>query len=84
LHYRDSKGLEVDAIVELFDGRWGGIEVKLGSTAAVLDSAANTLLRMRDRVGSNRCAFLAVVTNGPSAYRRADGVNIVPVRMLGP
>jgi predicted AAA+ superfamily ATPase len=83
-HYRDSGHLEVDIIIELFDGRWAGIEVKLGSTQEAVDPAARGLVTLRDRVGPNRCAFLAVVNTGASAYRRADGVLVVPASTLGP
>ena len=42
------------------------------------------LLALRDRVGGQRCAFIAVVTNGGAALRRPDGVDVVPLAMLGP
>jgi predicted AAA+ superfamily ATPase len=83
-HYRDSDHLEVDIIVELFDGRWAGIEVKLGSTKEAVDPAARSLITLRDRVGPGRCAFLAVVNTGAGAYRRADGVLVIPASTLGP
>lgn len=83
-HYRDYEKLEIDAIVELPDGRWGAFEIKLGTTPHTIDSAAQNLLRMASHVNDNRCAFLAVLTNGGIATRRPDGVDIVPLRMLGP
>lgn len=43
-HYRDENGLEVDAIIEMPDGRWAAFEVKLGASAAVVDAAAASLL----------------------------------------
>lgn len=84
-HYRDSYGIEVDAVVTLPDGRWGAIEVKLG--AARLDAAATNLLRFRDHVDLARSgdpAFLAVVTSSGLGYRRKDGVLVLPVHALGP
>ena len=49
-HYRDSNGLEADAIIELPDGRWAGFEVKLGSTPAIVDDAAASLLKLKSLV----------------------------------
>jgi len=85
LHYRDNTGLEVDAIVELADGRWAAFEVKLG--AQQIDQAARSLLTFASRVDRTRCgdpAFLAVVTATGFAYRREDGVAVVPVATLCP
>lgn len=86
-YFRDEKGLEVDFIVES-DGRWGAIEVKLSDTKA--DQAAGALLALRDRVAANPAArnaepsFLAVVVGkGSVAYRRDDGVYVIPVATLG-
>lgn len=85
LHYRDATGLEADAIVELQDGRWAAFEVKLG-TAAV-DTAAESLLRLAERVDTDRCgppAALGVITGMGYGYRRPDGVNVIPIGALGP
>ena len=84
-HYRDNTGLEVDAIVEAGDGRWAAFEVKLAQ--AYVDDAAAQLLRFRDRVDTSVCgepAMLAVVVPSGLAYRRADGVAVIPVSTLGP
>lgn len=83
-HYRDNEKLEIDAVVELPDGRWGAFEVKLGTTPKVIDEAAAHLRRMASLVDDNRCAFLAVLTNGGIATRREDGVDVVPLTMLAP
>lgn len=85
LHYRDSNELEVDLIVETYDGRWGAIEVKLG--AASVDAAAASLLKFTQHVDVSKCgdpAFLAVVTATGYGYRRPDGVAVVPIGTLGP
>jgi AAA+ superfamily ATPase len=85
LHYRDKTGLEADAVIVLADGRWAPIEVKLGSRQ--LDEAAAHLRRLRERVDANRMgepSFLAVVTAGATAYRRDDGVLVVPLACLRP
>lgn len=81
-YYRDYDKLEIDAIVELPDGRWGAFEIKLGTDPRIIDQAAANLRTMADRVNDNRCAFLAVLNNGASARRRTDGVDVVPLRML--
>lgn len=84
-HYRDNNGLEVDAIVQLADGRWGAVEVKLG--AGMVDSAAITLRAFADIVDTARCgppSFLAVVTGNGYGLRRPDGVDVVPIGALGP
>lgn len=85
LHYRDKTGLEADAVIVLADGRWAPIEVKLGSRQ--LDEAAAHLRRLHERVDANRMgepSFLAVVTAGTTAYRRDDGVLVVPLACLRP
>lgn len=84
--WRDSQtGHEVDAVLELPDGRWAGIEVKLGESAA--DAAAASLLRMAGKIDRERhgeAAALIVVTGGRFSYRRPDGVCVVPITALGP
>ncbi|MDO4899192.1 ATP-binding protein [Actinomyces sp.] len=82
-HYRDKTGLEADAVVVLADGRWAPLEVKLGSRQ--LDAAAAHLRRLRDRVDTARMgepSFLAVITAGATAYRRDDGVFVIPLACL--
>ncbi len=85
-YYRDQNGLEADAIVEV-DGRWGAIEVKLSEAKA--DAAADALLRLKEKACKNPKAridppaFLAVVVgSGSVAYRRKDGVLVIPVATL--
>lgn len=84
-HYRDNTGLEVDAIVALGDGRWASFEVKLGQHE--IDDAAETLLRFVQRVDTKRHgppSFLGVITGWGYAYRRPDGVNVIPIATLAP
>jgi len=83
--YRDNKGLEVDAIVEARDGRWLGVEVKLGHNR--VDEAAGNLLRMRARLAPEAnaaCGALLVVIADSPAYRRPDGVVVASLASLGP
>jgi len=82
-HYRDKTGLEADAVVHLKDGRWGAIEVKMG-VKAVEEGAAN-LLKLKKTVDTqkmNEPSFLMVLTASEFAYRRPDGVYIVPIGCL--
>jgi predicted AAA+ superfamily ATPase len=84
-HYRDDYGIEVDAIVQLRDGRWGAIEIKLGP--GQVEAAAAGLLRFRQQIDTRRTgepAFLAVICGSGYGYRRADGIAVVPVGALGP
>lgn len=83
--YRDSKGLEVDAIVEGLDGRWAAFEVKLD--ASRVDEAAESLLRFARNVDSERCpepSALAVIVRGGLGFTLENGVQIVPINALGP
>lgn len=82
-HYRDRGGeLEIDLVVERTDGSWLGIEVKLGGPS--VDSGAEALLRVaRDRVERPPAALMVVTTRG-YAYRRPDGVYVVPLGALRP
>lgn len=84
-HYRDDYGVEVDAIVQLRDGRWGAIEIKLGP--GQVEAAAASLLRFRQQIDTRRSgepAFLAVVCGSVYGYRRPDGIAVVPVGALAP
>ena len=85
LHYRDNTGLEVDAIVEAADGRWGAFEVKLGH--AQIDDAASSLLTFASRVDTAKSgapSALGVIVPNGYGYRRPDGVHVIPVAALGP
>ena len=86
-HYRDETGLEADAIVERDDGAWMAVEVKLSPAPDVVDRAAKSLLRLRNKVARARVedlTALVVVTSAGAAYRRPDGVQVVPITLLGP
>lgn len=83
--YRDSTGLEIDAIIEGQDAAWIAVEIKLGSTSA--DAAAASMQRFVKRVDTGRMgppASLIVITGGGYAITRSDGVHIVPIELLGP
>ena len=83
LSYREAKGVEADAILELRDGRWAGIDVKLGQTK--IDEGVKSLRRVAGHVDTERHgapAFLAVITGWGCAYARPDGVFVVPIGAL--
>ena len=82
-HYRDSTGLEVDAILEFPDGRWGAFEVKMGMGA--VDEAAANLLALAAKIDTSKtpaASILCVITGNGFAHRRPDGVCVVPLGML--
>jgi len=82
-HFRDKNGLESDLIVRLRDGRWAAIEVKLGNKQ--IEEAAQNLLALKAKIDEERmgqASFLMVITGGQYAYRRNDGVLVVPIGCL--
>ena len=84
-HFRDRNGLEIDLVVSLPDGRWGGVEVKLGGGR--IDEAAGNLLKVAKRIDVSRMgkpSFLMVLTGTKFAFRRPDGVYVVPLGCLKP
>ena len=81
-HLRTAGGKqEVDLIVERDDRRVVAVEVKL--SGAVGDRDVRHLLWLRDQLGDDLLDAV-VVTTGPQAYRRPDGVAVVPAALLGP
>ena len=79
---------EVDAVIELRDGRWAGIEVKLGSNK--VQNAERNLVRLKEKMAANGAdhnlapSFLMVLVGaGKYAYRTESGVYVVPVTCLG-
>jgi len=84
-HYHDASGLESDAVICLNDGRWAPVEVKLGSRE--IEEAALHLLQLREKIDTDKMrepSFLMILTGGEFAYRRSDGVLVVPIGALGP
>ena len=70
----------MDFIVEGDDGVLA-LEAKLAS--AITDHDVKHLLWLRERLGRD-CTDLAIVHTGPEAYRRADGIAVIPLALLGP
>lgn len=86
-HYQDYKNQEIDAVVSLSDGQWAAFEIKLG--AGQIDAAAANLLQIREQIAVDPkgkppsvCCVLCGLTN--AAYRRPDGVYVVPLMALCP
>lgn len=82
-HYRDKTELEADMIVSLRDGRWAAVEVKLGNKQ--VEEAAQNLKKLAAKINTEKMgtpSFLMVLTGGEFAYRREDGVFVVPIGCL--
>lgn len=82
-HYRDKNELEADIVIHLRDGRWAPIEVKMGQKQ--IEEAAAHLLKISQKVDTEKMgqpSFLMVLTAGEYAYRRKDGVWVVPLGCL--
>ena len=81
--YKDKTDLEVDAIIQLNDGRWGAIEIKMGSHQ--FDNAANKLISFASKIDETtmgKPSFLAIISATDFAYKRNDGVLVVPLGCL--
>lgn len=82
-HYHDYNNLEADIIIILDDGRWAAVEVKLGSRE--IEEGAEHLKKLAANIDENHSpapSFLMVLTGGEMAYRREDGVYVVPIGCL--
>ena len=84
-HYRDKSGQECDAVVHLRNGKYGLIEIKLGGDRLIEEGAAS-LKSMAAKIDTDRMrapSFMMVLTGtGDYAYRRRDGVCVVPIGCL--
>jgi uncharacterized protein len=84
-HYRDRDGQECDAVVHLKNGRYGLIEIKLGGDR-LIEEGAKSLKAMEAKIDTDKMntpSFSMVLTGtGDYAYRRKDGVYVVPIGCL--
>ena len=82
-HYRDKNNLESDMIIQLNNGQWAPVEVKMGSRQ--IDEAAHHLKKLCKYVDIQKMgapAFMMVLTAGEFAYKRDDGILVVPIGCL--
>lgn len=83
-HYQDYNNNEIDAVVEMKDGSWCAFEIKLGANQ--IDSAAESLIKIRNEIeikGGNPPSVLCVICGlSNAAYKREDGVFVVPITAL--
>ena len=84
-HYQDYRNQEIDAVIELPDGEWSAFEIKLGANQ--IDAAAANLLEIKRQIEEDPKgkppAVLGVICGmSNAAYRRPDGVFVVPITAL--
>ncbi|MBQ8708049.1 MAG: ATP-binding protein [Succinivibrionaceae bacterium] len=83
-HYQDYAGNKMDAVIELPDGAWCGIEIRLGANK--IDEAAANLKRIRDMIvkdgGNAPSALMVICGMSNAAYQRPDGVLVAPITAL--
>lgn len=86
-HYRDKNGLECDAVIHCRNGSYGLVEIKLGGDK-LIDEGAASLKKLSSKIDTDKMkkpSFLMVLTaNSNVAYKRNDGVIVVPVGALKP
>lgn len=84
-HYRDRNGLECDAVIHLRNGSYGLIEIKLGGEQ-LIEEGAETLKNLASKIDvekMSRPSFMAILcAKAPFAYRRKDGVYVIPIATL--
>jgi hypothetical protein len=84
-HYRDSYGLECDAVIHLRNGAYGLIEIKLGGDK-LIDEGAETLKKLAYKINKknmSKPSFMMVLcAKAPFAYKRNDGVYVIPITAL--
>lgn len=84
-HYHDKSDLEADLVIRLHDGRWAPVEVKLGSSE--IEEGAAHLIKLQKKIDTEKVgqpSFKMVLTGGQFAYKRNDGVLVVPIGCLKP
>ena len=84
-HYQDYRNQEIDAVIELPDGNWCAFEIKLGANQ--IDAAATNLLKINRQIeadpkGTSPTVLCVLCGMSNAAYRRPDGVFVVPITAL--
>ena len=86
-HYRDRHGLECDAVIHLRNGAYGLVEIKLGGDN-LIEEGAETLKDLASKIDTNNMpkpSFMMVLcAKAPFAYKREDGVYVIPITALRP
>ena len=86
-HYRDRSGLECDAVIHLRNGAYGLVEIKLGGDK-LIEEGAETLKDLASKIDTknmSKPSFMMVLcAKSPFAYKRNDGVYVVPITALRP
>lgn len=86
-HYRDKNGLECDAVIHLRNGSYGLVEIKLGGDK-LIEEGAKTLKDLASKIDTenmSKPSFMAVLcAKAPFAYKRNDGVCVIPITALRP
>jgi predicted AAA+ superfamily ATPase len=83
-HYRDSSGLEIDSIIQKYNGDWCAFEIKLG--IGEIEEAAANLLRFAALVDPQKSGIpksLNIITGTGMSYTRKDGINVISFASLG-
>jgi hypothetical protein len=83
-HYRDSSGLEVDSIVQKYNGDWAAFEIKLGT--GQIEEAARNLNKFAAVLDDNKTKppkSLNIITGTGISYTRQDGINVISLASLG-
>jgi len=84
-HYRDKSGLECDAVIHLRNGSYGLIEIKLGGET-LINEGVRALTNLADKIDTTKMkapSFRMILTAvGKFAYRRTDGVYVIPIGCL--
>lgn len=83
-HYRDSNGQEVDAIIEIPNGDYAAIEIKIYSPENIEDGIASLNRFQSQRISNGRKTplFRAIITSHGPCYRSKEGVFIIPINFL--
>lgn len=83
-HYRDKKDREVDAVIVFKDGSWGLFEIKMADEDQIEEAATKLIGLEKDINEEKKPSFLAIITATQFAYRRDDGVFVIPLGCLKP
>lgn len=84
-HFRDSNGLECDAVIQFKNGKYALIEIKLGGDKLIEEGCKN-LLKLKNIINTEKmgepCFMMVLTATGEFAFQRPDGVYIVPINTL--